>query len=79
MSASDRVVLIVDPKLRRPACALLQAALGGNHGALARYFAPKTWLVMPTDDMVRVAGTPEEWERVAALWDAGQTAPRRTT
>lgn len=39
-----------DVKLRRPGCALLQAALGCDP-ALASAFPTDTWLLAPTDDL----------------------------
>lgn len=43
-------VLVYDLKLRRPACALLQAALGGSPG-MANSFPSEHWLIAPTPDM----------------------------
>lgn len=43
-------VLVYDLKLRRPACALLQAALGGDAG-IANKFPSEHWLIAPTPDM----------------------------
>jgi hypothetical protein len=43
-------VLVYDIKLRRPGCALLQAALGGDPG-MANSFPSEHWLLAPTPDM----------------------------
>jgi hypothetical protein len=43
-------VLVYDMKLRRPGCALLQAALGGSAGAANR-FPTEHWLLAPTPDL----------------------------
>lgn len=42
--------LAFDTKLRRPACVLVAAALGGDIGASGA-FPAETWLLAPTDDM----------------------------
>jgi hypothetical protein len=43
-------VLVYDLKLRRPACALLQVALGGSPG-VANRFPSEHWLIAPTPDL----------------------------
>lgn len=43
-------VLVYDMKLKRPGCALLQAALGGT-GGMANQFPTEHWLLVPTPDM----------------------------
>jgi hypothetical protein len=42
--------LVYDIKLKRPACALLQAVLGGDQG-MANNFPSEHWLIAPTPDM----------------------------
>lgn len=42
--------MVYDCKLRRPACALLQAVLGGDDGACT-VFDSRHWLLSPTPDM----------------------------
>lgn len=42
--------IVFDTKLRRPACAILQAVLGGDQG-IANRFSSETWLISPTPDM----------------------------
>lgn len=43
-------VLVYDIKLKRPGCALLQAALGGS-GGVAGQFPTEYWLLAPTPDL----------------------------
>lgn len=47
MATSNTVVY--DTVLMRPACALLQAAMGGTISATI--FPSESWLLTPTDDM----------------------------
>lgn len=61
----NKTNLIIDMKLKRPACVLIQAAGGGNMSTLNRHFDSECWLVAPTQDMRMVAGTDEEWARLA--------------
>jgi hypothetical protein len=42
--------IVFDTKLNRPACVLLQGALGGDP-KLAQFFPTETWLLAPTPDM----------------------------
>lgn len=55
----DWVFVVFDTRLKRPACALLQAALGGSPG-IASNFPGKSWLLVPTPDMRCFRATPEE-------------------
>lgn len=57
--------LVIDIKLKRPACVLLQAGFGGDNGILHQYFDSEDWLVAPTADMRMIEGTPEEWKAFA--------------
>lgn len=45
--------IVFSPSKRRPGCAILQAALGGDvdPDKFALLFPSETWLVAPTDDM----------------------------
>lgn len=45
--------IVFSPSRRRPGCALLQAALGGDVDGetFRRLFPAETWLVAPTEDM----------------------------
>lgn len=57
-----------DCKLYRPACVLLQAALGGEQ-YVAYAFEPRHWLVSPTPDMAVYEATPEQLARLVELTD----------
>lgn len=52
--------LIIDVKLKRPGCALIQA-MGDTDMSLFWMFDPATWLTAPTPDMKLIEGTEEEW------------------
>lgn len=69
-SMAGEEVLVFDVKLKRPACVLLQAAYGCSPYGAVMKFDSETWLVMPTDDMRRIKGTKEQWERLAAVVNA---------
>jgi hypothetical protein len=63
----ERFVIVYDTDLRRPACVLLQAAMGGDLTAFRRFFGSSSdWLVAPTPGMKRIRGTAEEWVKVSA-------------
>lgn len=63
----NEIVMVVDTKKHRPACVLLQAAFGCGdaNGFMQSIFDARTWLVAPTDDMRRIAGTKEQWRAFA--------------
>lgn len=67
MKPEPAITLVLDTKLMRPACVLLQAVYGcgANNGLLAREFDPVDWLVSPTPDMKRIEGTLEQWRQLA--------------
>ena len=67
-----RTRLLVDLKLKRPGCVLLQAVARGDSGTLHRHFDTEDWLVAPTDGMRMVLGTDDEWARFAALTRKGR-------
>jgi len=67
--AKVRIRLVVDTEQRRPACVLLQAAYGGDAGAVSM-FDPGTWLVAPTPAMQMFAGTREQWSEFAKVVNA---------
>lgn len=72
MDVTDgKIVLVVDVDLRRPACVLLQAGLGGDSHRVSQLFHSDTWLLSPTPGMRRVAGTPEQWQRFAKEIERG--------
>jgi len=70
-TAQPSITLAVDTVSKRPACVLLQAVfgLGENNFFLQQTFDPKHWLVAPTQDMAPVAGTPDQWRRLARELD----------
>lgn len=67
MDNSDKIPIVYDTDLKRPACALLQAAMGGSTTALHRYFDSQDWLVAPTPGMRLIGGTHEEWLKAAEI------------
>lgn len=77
---SDTIVF--DAKLMRPACVLLQAAMGGSIEAAHR-FPSELWLTAPTPDMKRYRVESKEQldqlvqKTVRAHQDAGAPAPNR--
>lgn len=66
MNDTDQIVLLFDPKLRRPGCVILQAmaGCGHNNGFMEMNF--DNWLTSPTPDMKRISGTRQQWEGLAA-------------
>lgn len=61
----EDVVLVFDIKLKRPACALLQAAFGGDHRVLLANFPVETWLINSTPDMQRFRIKRSELKEIA--------------
>jgi hypothetical protein len=64
-SASPTFDLVVDVRLRRPACVLLQAVWGGHSSLVSELFDAESWLVGPTGDMKMLTGTKAQWEAFA--------------
>lgn len=62
---ADQFVVVMDMKQRRPACVLLQAAMGGDPAVVRELFYSEKWLISPTPDMKRIAGTMEQWRGMA--------------
>ena len=62
----EMLVGVVDLKLRRPACVLLQAVMGGDI-RVAHMFPAEHWLLAPTPDMARVKAPRSDWERLRYL------------
>lgn len=64
---TDKISLVVDVKLRRPGCVIIQACYGcGDERQLvSQLFDPHTWLTAPTDDMYLISGTRDQWEAFA--------------
>lgn len=65
----DETYIVYDPKLKRPGCVLLQAAMGGNERAANR-FPSESWLLYPTPDMGRFKVTPGQLDYLVALAEA---------
>lgn len=55
--------IVFDIKRMRPACALLQAVMGGSQG-IAHGFDSDTWLLVPTPDMSVYEITPEQLKQL---------------
>ena len=47
---AEKLKIVFDTALMRPACALLQAVKGGTPGIASR-FPSESWLIDPTDNM----------------------------
>ncbi|TFG94606.1 hypothetical protein E4H12_14875 [Candidatus Thorarchaeota archaeon] len=58
--------IVYDPVLKRPGCALLQAAYGADGGA-ANYFNIDHWLLAPTPDMALYEVTVKQLTQVVAI------------
>lgn len=68
MSTEELQVMVYDTDLKAPACVLLQAAYGcGPSPAALRHFKSQHWLTAPTPGMRKIAGTPEQWKKAAAI------------
>ena len=61
----EKITLLYDVELHRPACVLLQAAAGYRGGLISLLFDAQDWLLSPTPDMMRVTATFQEWELIA--------------
>jgi len=59
------IKIVFDITLGRPACALLQAAMGGDQ-VVAQAFPSEAWLLTPTPDMALYEVTPEQLQALAA-------------
>lgn len=64
----SKKLIAYDVNLKRPACALLQAVMGGTD-SVANNFDPDTWLVHPTPDMKVYAMTDDELKMLIKLTD----------
>jgi hypothetical protein len=68
MPEEKKIRLVYDLDLKRPACALLQAAMGGDSHALYEVgFTSEDWLISPTPGMRLIAGTLDEWHRAVEI------------
>lgn len=68
-------VIVFDLVERRPACVLLQAALGGSPG-IAQMFPTEKWLVSKTPDMQAYKIPEAELERVVKALGGRYEPPR---
>lgn len=67
----EKFVLVVDFDKVAVGCVLLQAAFGCSSHLLDRFgFESNTWLLSPTENMRRVAGTESQWRMFAELANA---------
>lgn len=69
--------ILYDVKLRRPACILLQVAVGASVTTddLSRFTAE--WLTSPTPDMAKYEVTPEQLSRLQQMAPADGTRRAR--
>lgn len=59
------ITFVYDTDLRRPACVLLQAAMGGSIGSeFHSVFGASNWLLAPTPGMKKLSATKEQWLQV---------------
>lgn len=58
--------IVFDTELRRPACVLIQAAMGGDTG-IANRFPSETWLIYPTPAMAVFPVTDEQIPKLIAM------------
>ena len=71
MQVQSKKRLVYDAELKRPGCAILQAAFGCNP-RLANEFDSKTWLLAPTPNMKVYAVTDQELGFLVRLSDKAQ-------
>lgn len=69
IKADDKIVLLFDTKLRKPGCVLLQAAAGCGQNNTFLQMTFEHWLLAPTPDMKRIAGTKAQWQKIAKKFD----------
>lgn len=58
--------IVYDATLKRPACALLQAVLGGD-GGVANHFDSEDWLIAPTPGMHTYEVTPDQLKKLVKI------------
>lgn len=62
------ITFIYDTDLRRPACVLLQAAMGGTTGKdFNEVFGASEWLLAPTPGMKKLQASKEQWIQVSKM------------
>jgi hypothetical protein len=61
--------IVFDAKQMKPACVLLQAAMGGDTAPFNRHFGgmPELWLVAPTPDMRVYETSDDELRKIATI------------
>lgn len=59
--------IVYDTKLHRPACVLLQAAMGGDHMVVGQTFDARLWLLTPTPDMALYEVTRDQPLQLATM------------
>ena len=67
------IVFVFDTVERKPACVLLQTAMGGDSPKLHGIFSADSWLIAPTPNMKRHALPRSKWIEVARHIGAGMT------
>lgn len=59
---------IIFPEAKKVGCVLLQALVGGD-SAVCNLFETDAWEVTTLDGAKPVAGTQDQWERLAKKWN----------
>ncbi len=67
MKKEQIIKLVYDTDLKRPACVLLQAVMGGSTQLLNDLHFKGAWLIVPTPGMKLLAATRSQWEHVAKM------------
>lgn len=66
---SEEFPIVFDCTLRRPACPLLQSAMGGDT-SLCGLFPAGSWLINPTPDMKVYRASREQIDKLIAMVEA---------
>lgn len=66
-----RIRLVINQRTKRPACALLQAACGGDYDALSRLWPSIYWEDIPSVNFVMASGTEMQWKDVIGRLKTG--------
>lgn len=71
--------IVFDPKLRRPGCVILQAALGGTVPTekLHQLFSPDSWILHPTPGLGCFDVTDEQLEQLSTMTKAVTSSASR--
>lgn len=67
-----------DTVLKRPGCALLQAAMGCDASKLYDFFLPEDWLLAPTPDLKVYGGDKALWTKVGEMTVANRKNPKES-